>query len=210
MVKEERVNKVIVLAMMTKLRQLCCDPGLLYEEFKKPGSKMMACLDLIETLKDNGKKILLFSSFTSVLDRLRVELDKRNIKSYTIQGSTPKKERQNLVTQFQIDDTPIFLISLGAGGTGLNLTAAEAVIHYDPWWNMSTQNQATDRAHRIGQKNIVNVYKLIMKDSIEERLLELQEMKKNLADTFVEDSDSSIASMSQDEILDLFKMPNKI
>lgn len=208
--KEEKVNKVIILAMMTKLRQLCCDPGLLYEEFKEPGSKMLACLDLIESLKDSGKKMLLFSSFTSVLDRLRLELDKRGIKSYTIQGSTPKNERQNLVTQFQVDDTPIFLISLRAGGTGLNLTAAEAVIHYDPWWNMSAQNQATDRAHRIGQKNIVNVYKLIMKDSIEERILALQEMKKNLADTFVEDSDGSIASMSQEEILDLFKMPKKI
>lgn len=114
-----------------------------------------------------------------------------------------------MVERFQIDDTPVFLISLKAGGTGLNLTAAEAVIHYDPWWNSSAQNQATDRAYRIGQKNMVSVYNLIMKDSIEEKIVRLQQEKKNLADVFVEDSQGSIAKMSQEEILNLFEIPEK-
>ena len=111
-----------------------------------------------------------------------------------------------LVEQFQNDDTTVFLISLKAGGTGLNLTAAEAVIHFDPWWNMSAQNQATDRAYRIGQKNVVTVYKLVMKNSVEEKILELQNKKKNLADTFVENNEGNITSMSTEEIINLFSI----
>ena len=138
--KTEGPDRFMVLAMLTKLRQLCCDPRLVYEEFKEPGNKMKACLELIESLAESGKKILLFSSFTSILDALKTELDARSIASYTLQGSTAKEERQRLVNMFQSDATPVFLISLKAGGTGLNLTAAEAIIHYDPWWNLSAQN----------------------------------------------------------------------
>lgn len=205
--KDEKIDRFMVLAMLTKLRQLCCEPALVYEEFESPGSKMQACLELIEGLATSGKKLLLFSSFTTILDRLQEELTKLGIKSYTLQGSTPKEERQRLVTQFQLDDTPVFLISLKAGGTGLNLTAAEAVIHYDPWWNLSAQNQATDRAHRIGQDKSVTVYSLIMKNSIEEKIMKLQQEKKNLADAFVENSHGSIAGMNADQMMDLFALP---
>ena len=120
-------------------------------------------------------------------------------------GRTSKEERRKLVHAFQTDTTQVFLISLKAGGTGLNLTAAEAVIHIDPWWNLSAQNQATDRAHRIGQNANVQVYRLIMKNSIEEKIVKMQERKKDLADTFVEGNDGSLSKMSKDEILSLFQ-----
>ena len=116
-----------------------------------PSSKLNACMELIESLQDGGKKVLVFSAFTSFLSLVEEQLKQRNISYYLLEGSTDKTERQRLVSQFQMDHTTVFLISLKAGGTGLNLTKAEAVIHLDPWWNISAQNQATDRAHRIGQ-----------------------------------------------------------
>ena len=131
-------------------------------------------------------------------------LDKQKLPYYMLTGSTNKEKRREMVEAFQKDDTPIFLISLKAGGTGLNLTAAEAVIHIDPWWNVSAQNQATDRAHRIGQNANVQVYRMIMKDSIEEKIEKLQQQKKDLADNFVEGNDGSLSTMSKADILDLF------
>ena len=130
----------------------------------------------------------------------------RGISFYILTGKTDKEERRELVAKFQKDKTAVFLISLKAGGTGLNLTAAQSVIHYDPWWNLSAQNQATDRAYRIGQNENVQVYKLVMKDSIEEKIQKLQNLKKDLADTFVENNDGSITNMSQEELIELFKM----
>jgi len=202
----EQVNAIAILAMLTRLRQICCEPRILYENIEHPSSKIKACMDLIRMLRENGKKILLFSSFTSVLELLHTELDKEEITHYTLTGSTDKVKRRELVANFQEDDTAVFLISLKAGGTGLNLTAAEAVIHFDPWWNMSAQNQATDRAHRIGQENTVQVFKLIMKDSIEEKIQLLQEAKRDLADAFVEGNDGKITSMSREDIMELFKL----
>ena len=202
----EKVDRIAILAMLTRLRQICCEPRVLYENITHISSKLEGCLDLIRNFQGNNQKVLLFSSFTAVLDLIIQELEKENISCYKLTGDTKKEERHRLVKQFQNDDTTVFLISLKAGGTGLNLTAAEAVIHFDPWWNMSAQNQATDRAHRIGQQNIVTVYKLVMKDSIEEKILELQNKKKNLADSFVEGNEGTITSMSTDEIIELFKV----
>ena len=125
---------------------------------------------------------------------------------YLLDGSTPKEKRKKMVDQFQNDDTTLFLISLKAGGSGLNLTSAQAVIHYDPWWNMSAKNQATDRAHRIGQQETVQVFSLIMKNTIEEKNMELQMQKKNLADTFVEGNEGSITSMSLEDMKSLFEI----
>ena len=190
--------------MLTKLRQICLDPRLVYDEIEESSSKIKGCIELLHSLKDSHKKVLLFSSFTSVLDLLAQKLKEEHISYYMLTGSNTKEERQKLVSQFQNDSTDVFLISLKAGGTGLNLTAAEAVIHFDPWWNMSAQNQATDRAYRIGQNKSVQVFSLIMKDSIEEKIQKLQELKKNLADTFVEDGKSQIQNMSMEEILSLF------
>lgn len=200
----DKLDHMAILAMLTKLRQICCEPRVAFEGIDKVSSKMQGCIELIKTLRDNNKKVLLFSTFTSVLDLLSKELDKESITYYSLTGKTDKEKRRELVNRFQNDKTTVFLISLKAGGTGLNLTSAEAVIHFDPWWNISAQNQATDRAYRIGQKNTVQVFKLIMKDSIEEKILELQEKKKDLSDTFVEGNDGTITSMSTEDIIELF------
>lgn len=200
----EKLSKPIVLSMLTRLRQICCEPRILFENVEEVGSKMKGCMELISSLRENHQRILLFSSFTSVLDLLAQELTKAHIRYLLLTGQTNKQERHELVEKFQNGVGDIFLISLKAGGTGLNLTAAQAVIHYDPWWNASAQNQATDRAHRIGQSEQVSVYKLIMEDSIEKKIQELQEKKKNLADSFVEGNDGIIQTMSMDEIMDLF------
>ncbi len=200
----ERVDKIAILAMLTRLRQICCEPRLIYENIENSSSKMKACIELITGFKENHQKVLLFSSFTSVLDLLADELQMLGIRYFLLTGQTSKEERRELVERFQDGQADVFLISLKAGGTGLNLTAAEGVIHYDPWWNVSAQNQATDRAYRIGQTNNVQVYKLVMKDSIEERIVSLQEKKKELADMFVENNDGSISQMSKEEIMELF------
>lgn len=198
-------NSIAVLAMLTRLRQICCEPRSIYDEISETSSKMLGALDLIERLRENKQKVLLFSSFTSVLDLMAKELDKRGISYYELTGKTPRDVRRERVNAFQIDDTEVFLISLKAGGTGINLTSAEAVIHFDPWWNVSAQNQATDRAYRIGQHNNVQVFKLIMKDSVEEKIIELQEKKKGLSDTFIENNDGLITSMNHADILSLFE-----
>ena len=201
----EEANSILILAMLTRLRQICCEPRVLYENIKEQSSKVAACMDLILRLREHGKKILLFSSFTSVLDFIVEALREERISYYVLTGATDKVKRRELVAKFQEDDTAVFLISLKAGGTGLNLTAAEAVIHFDPWWNISAQNQATDRAHRIGQERTVQVFKLIMKDSVEEKIGLLQEAKKELADAFVEGNDGTITTMSREDIMELFK-----
>ena len=201
---EKQIDKFAVLAMMTRLRQLCCDNRLVYENIDSTGSKLKACMELIEQAKDQQQKVLLFSSFTSMLTLIEEQLQKQNISYYLLTGATSKDLRRQLVNDFQNDKTTVFLISLKAGGTGLNLTSAQIVIHFDPWWNISAQNQATDRAYRIGQTKNVFVHKLIIKDSIEEKIQILQEQKKNLADTFIEENQGSITSMSKEEILSLF------
>ncbi len=204
--QQEKVDNIAILSMLTKLRQLCCEPRLVYENIQTPSSKLQACLEIIENLQKNHQKILLFSNFTSMLDLISEQLKLRGISYYMLTGQTSKEKRKILVEKFQQDQTTVFLISLKAGGTGLNLTAAQAVIHFDPWWNVSSQNQATDRAYRIGQTNKVQVIQLVMKDSIEEKILDLQAKKKELADTFVENNEGGLASMSKDDIRYLFEI----
>ena len=162
-------------------------------------------MELIESAIDGGHRMLLFSQFTSMLDLLMKDLDKKKIPYYVITGSTPKEKRLSLVHDFNEGDVPVFLISLKAGGTGLNLTGADMVIHYDPWWNLAVQNQATDRAHRIGQTRQVTVYKLVLKDTIEERIIELQELKKDLADAILTGESESITQLSNEELLELLE-----
>jgi len=201
-----QLGKIDVLAMLTRLRQLCQDPRLLYDHIDEPSSKLKGCMELIHSLKDNHQKILLFSSFTSVLHLIQEQCQKEHITCYLLEGATQKEKRKEMVDAFQKDQTTLFLISLKAGGSGLNLTSAQAVIHFDPWWNMSAKNQATDRAHRIGQSETVQVFSLIMKNSIEEKIMLLQKEKMNLADTFVEGHSGSISSMSIEDIQSLFDM----
>ena len=199
-------NKIEVLAMLTKLRQICIDPRLLYEDISSSSSKINACIELIEKSIENKQRILLFSSFTTVLDLVSQECDNLSISYFMLTGETNKVKRNQLVEDFQNEAVPLFLISLKAGGTGLNLTKASVVIHLDPWWNISAQNQATDRAHRIGQKDTVQVFNLITKNTIEEKIQNLQNKKKELSDIFVENSKGSFSSLTKEELLDLFKL----
>ena len=198
-------NRIQILAELTRIRQICCDPVLCFESYKGSSAKREACLDLIRNAMDGGHKALVFSQFKSMLNLLEADLVKEGIPFYKIVGETPKERRIELVNSFNEDDTPVFLISLKAGGTGLNLTGADIVIHYDPWWNMAAQNQATDRAHRIGQTKVVNVYRLIMKGTIEEKILDLQEAKQKLSDDILSAEGVSSSRIDRDELLALLQ-----
>ncbi|MGN0354109.1 MAG: SNF2 helicase associated domain-containing protein [Muricoprocola sp.] len=199
-------NKIQILSQITKLRQICCNPSLCFENYHGESAKQDACLDLIQSAMDGGHRILLFSQFTSMLDLLKTALDDRNIAWYEITGSTSKEKRIQLVKEFNEGTVPVFLISLKAGGVGLNLTGADVVIHYDPWWNVAAQNQATDRAHRIGQTKKVTVYKLIMKETIEEKIQQLQETKRDLAEQVIGGENTQLGSLNREELLELLSV----
>ncbi len=201
--QEFRENRIQVLAELTRLRQICCDPSLLYDNYASNSTKKDVCIDLIRNAVDSGHKVLLFSQFTTMLDELTKALQKEGIAYHLLTGSTKKEDRSAMVEAFAEDDVPVFCISLKAGGTGLNLTAADIVIHYDPWWNTAVENQASDRAHRIGQKNVVTVYRLIMKDTIEERILQLQQEKSSLADRVLSGEGVSSSALSREDLLGL-------
>jgi SNF2 family DNA or RNA helicase len=197
-------GQIAILAALTRMRQICCNPALVYADYKGGSAKSDAAMELIENSIEGGHRMLLFSQFTSMLDLLEDQLDARGIRYLRLDGSTPKIARQSLVTEFNSGDAPLFLISLKAGGTGLNLTGADVVIHYDPWWNLSVQNQATDRAHRIGQEKRVQVFKLIASSTIEERILKLQEQKAELAETVIKEGGNAFESLKADDLLALF------
>lgn len=196
-------NKLQMLAELTRLRQICCDPSLCFANYGGESAKLESCIELIQSAMDGGHKMLIFSQFTSMIDILEKCLQDLGIAFFTITGSTAKEKRLQMVKTFNEDDTPVFLISLKAGGVGLNLTGADVVIHYDPWWNLAVQNQATDRAHRIGQTKKVTVYKLIVRHSIEEKIQKLQEVKKDLAEQVMNGETGQLGSMSKEELLEL-------
>ena len=200
-------NKLQILAELTKLRQLCCGPELLLENYKGENAKLETCIELITQAIAGGHKILLFSQFTSMLDLIGEELKKAKIDYYRIDGSVKKEARMEMVEQFQNpqNQVSVFCISLKAGGTGLNLTAADIVIHYDPWWNKAAQNQATDRAHRIGQKHAINVYQLIAEETIEQKICELQQVKEDLAEEVLSGEGISSTQFNKDEIMNLLE-----
>lgn len=203
--EEYRVGKLQILAELTHLRQLCCDPSLVYENYDGGAAKVDTCVELVSNAVEAGNKVLLFSQFTSMLDIIRRRLDEAGIGYYILTGSTSKEKRNELVKSFNGDGPPVFLISLKAGGTGLNLTAASIVIHFDPWWNQAAQNQATDRAHRIGQQQVVTVYKLIMKDTLEEKILEMQERKAGLSEEIMADGSISEVMGSKEEFMEILR-----
>ena len=194
-----------ILAALTRLRQICCHPSLFMSNYKDGSSKLEQCVEIINEAVEAGHKILLFSGYTSMFPLIEKELKENNITYFKLTGATKVEERIKLVDEFNENpDIKVFLISLKAGGTGLNLTGADMVIHYDPWWNISTENQATDRAYRIGQKNNVQVYKLITKNTIEEKIYELQEKKAKLADNMLDTKTTFINKLSKDDIMNLF------
>ncbi len=195
-------NKFRMLAELTRIRQICCDPKLCFSDYTGESTKLDTCMELIQNAINGGHKLLVFSQFTSMLDLISEKLREDNISYYEITGSTPKEKRVKLVSRFNDDDTSVFLISLKAGGTGLNLTGADIVIHYDPWWNVAAQNQATDRTHRIGQSKVVTVFKIIVKDTIEEKILKMQESKLQLADEIISGEMNNITTMTKEDFLD--------
>lgn len=196
-------EKLQILSELMRLRQLCCDPRLCYGNYKGESAKLETCMDLLKRGVEGGHRILLFSQFTSMLELIEKRLKKEGIASIKLTGTTPKEQRMEMVSEFHQGGIPVFLISLKAGGTGLNLTEADIVIHYDPWWNVAAQNQATDRTHRIGQEKQVTVYKLIAKNTIEENILRLQDMKQELAEQVVTEGNVSLASLSREDILEM-------
>lgn len=193
LIKEEGFIKARfkILQLLTKLRQICIDPKIIFENYKGPSAKIDNLLNVVKEVVANNHKVLIFTSFKTALDILNKELKENNISTYTIDGSVTSKKRIELVDKFNSDNTNVFLITLKSGGTGLNLTSADVVIHLDLWWNPQAENQATDRAHRIGQKNAVEVIKLICKGTIEEHILNLQQKKKFLSDNIIESENAS-------------------
>jgi SNF2 family DNA or RNA helicase len=199
-------SHIQILAALTRLRQICCHPSLFIKNYKDGSSKLEQCIEIIQDATESGHKILLFSGYTSMFEILEKELVSKNISYFKLTGSTKVDQRIKMVDEFNENkDIKVFLISLKAGGTGLNLTGADMVIHYDPWWNASAENQATDRAYRIGQKNNVQVYKLITKNSIEEKIYELQQKKTQLIDSVLDTKTSFISKLSKEEIMKLFE-----
>lgn len=207
--KSDIKDRITVFSYLTKLRQLCLDPSVIIEGYKGKSAKIEACLEIIKDYIDEGNKILVFSQFTSVLKNIGKKLSKNNIEYSYLDGQTKAIDRIKLVDEFNESKCKrVFLISLKAGGTGLNLTSANTVIHFDPWWNPAVEEQASDRAHRYGQRQVVEVIKLISRGTIEEKIVELQESKKQLIDDIINVNLSDgkvLKSLSDDEILSLFK-----
>lgn len=198
-------SQMKILALLMRLRQICCHPGLFIENYTGESKKLTQCIEIIKTAIQAGHRILLFSGYSSMFPYIQKELDESQIKYFMLTGKTKITDRMDLVNEFNAnDDIKVFLISLKAGGTGLNLIGADVVIHYDPWWNLSVERQATDRAYRIGQKKNIQVYNLITKNSIEEKIYELQQKKAKLADDILSTSQTFISSLSKEEIMDLF------
>ncbi|WP_418686839.1 SNF2-related protein [Adlercreutzia equolifaciens] len=197
-------SAVEVLAELTRLRQIALDPALVFENYKGGAEKLGAIMELVDEAMEAGRKVLIFSQFTSYLDVLSAELDRRGIGHFAITGATPKRERVRLVNEFNGDETPVFLVSLKAGGTGLNLTGASVVVHADPWWNAAATDQATDRAHRIGQNREVDVYKVVAKGTIEERIVALQQAKRDLADSVIAaTAGEALAGLTRERLAEL-------
>ncbi len=198
-------SQIKILALLMRLRQICCHPKLFLQDYEGESSKLTQCIELIKNTVESGHKILLFSGYTSMFEMIEKELKENKISYLKLTGQTKVADRIDLVDKFNEDENiKVFLISLKAGGTGLNLTGADVVIHYDPWWNLSAENQATDRTYRIGQKNNVQVYKLITKNSIEEKIYELQQKKAKLADNMLSTQNTFISQLSKEDIMKLF------
>ncbi|PFJ09653.1 helicase SNF [Bacillus cereus] len=198
-----RKNKIRILAGLTRLRQICCHPALFVDDYKGSSAKFEQLLEILEECRSTGKRILIFSQFTKMLSIIGRQLNRQAIPYFYLDGSTPAQERVELCDRFNEGEGNVFLISLKAGGTGLNLTGADTVILYDLWWNPAVEQQAADRAYRMGQKNTVQVIKLVAHGTIEEKMHELQESKKNLIAEVIEPGEEKLSSITEEEIRDI-------
>jgi superfamily II DNA or RNA helicase len=199
-------SRMKILAGLTRLRQLCCHPSLFLEDYKGESGKFEQLLQLVEECLNSGKRMLIFSQFTQMLGIMREEFARRQWSHYYLDGNTKARERVELCQSFNEGKADIFLISLKAGGTGLNLTGADTVILYDLWWNPAVEQQAADRAHRIGQKNVVQVIRLITEGTIEEKMHELQQRKKDLIDSVVQPGEEALTSLTEEDIRELLTL----
>lgn len=197
-------NRIKILALITRLRQLCCHPSLFIENYEGESGKLNLLKEVVESGIGSGHRILIFSQFTSMLGMISDSLSEMGISHYYLDGSTKSEQRFNMVKSFNEGMCDIFLVSLRAGGTGLNLTGADMVIHYDPWWNPAVENQATDRAHRIGQTKVVQVLKLIASGTIEEKICELKKLKQEMVDSVLETGETMLSTLTFEEIKWLF------
>lgn len=198
-------SRIQILSGLTRLRQICCHPSLFIENYRGNSGKMDMLLEIVQELIEGGHRMLIFSQFTGALKLIRSLLNSEDISSHYLDGSVEVSERGRMVNMFNEGDKSVFLISLKAGGTGLNLTGADTVIHFDPWWNPAVEDQATDRAYRIGQENTVQVMKLITRGTIEEKIIKLQEKKKELIGSVLQPGETFISRMSEKDIMELFE-----
>lgn len=203
-----RRERIAFLAALTRLRQLCCTPELYLEDYKGGSGKVEACMELLKEAAESEHKVLVFSQFTTMLDALYAEAEKQKLRCLMLTGQNSKEQRRVMVQSFQEGHYDVFFISLKAGGTGLNLTAADRIIHFDPWWNAAAEDQATDRAHRIGQTRTVFVTKLVAKDTVEERIVALQQKKRELSDQIMESAEAGDGSFSRETLLSLLSDKN--
>lgn len=199
-------SRMRILAALTRLRQICCHPSTFLDNYQGGSGKLDLLMELIPEAIANDHRILVFSQFTSMLRIIEEELKDMNIPYFYLEGSTPTEERNEQVKRFNSGEGKVFLISLKAGGTGLNLVGADTVIHYDPWWNPAVEEQATDRVYRIGQLNKVHVLKLITKGTIEEKIFKLQRKKKELSDSIISSKEVFINTLSREELEELFNI----
>jgi Superfamily II DNA/RNA helicases, SNF2 family len=199
-------SQIAILAGLTRLRQICCHPSLFIENYSGASGKMDMLLELFEELREGSHRTLLFSQFTGVLKLIREQLDKEKISYFYLDGSTRVEDRGEMVKAFNNGFRDVFLISLKAGGTGLNLTGADTVIHFDPWWNPAAEEQATDRAYRIGQENTVQVMKLVTKGTIEEKIYAMQQRKKELINSVLQPGETFISKMTKEDVMGLFNI----
>jgi SNF2 family DNA or RNA helicase len=199
-------NRIKILAGLTRLRQLCCHPSLFIENYQGDSGKLEELIDIVKNAIESGKRLLIFSQFSSMLKMIDRRMKLEGIQNFYLDGQTPSKARLQMADQFNSGDKDVFLISLKAGGTGLNLTGADTVILYDLWWNPAVEEQAAGRAHRIGQKKVVQVIRLIASGTIEEKIYELQQKKKELIEKIVQPGETMLTSLSESDIRELLSI----
>ena len=199
-------NRIKILAGLTRLRQICCDPALVMADYKGGSGKLDRLMEYLAEAKENGRRVVLFSQFTQMLAIIREKLDDAGEAYFYLDGQTPNQDRLTLTTCFNEGEKNLFLISLKAGGTGLNLTGGDTVILYDSWWNPAVESQATDRVHRFGQKKVVQVVRLIATGTIEERINELQEQKREMIDSVIQAGGQSVTSLTKEELMQLLEI----
>lgn len=199
-------SKIKILAALTRLRQICCHPSTFIDNYKGGSGKQELLMELLPDIIAGGHRVLIFSQFTSMLHLIEEELKQSKFTYFCLEGSTSIEDRKDYVKRFNEGERDIFLISLKAGGTGLNLVGADTVIHYDPWWNPAVEDQATDRVYRIGQTSSVQVIKLITQDTIEEKIYKLQKKKKDLSNSVIQSKEVFINHLTKQELEDIFSL----